>query len=75
MSLKNEDQEQNTANASINQRDQQESDFSPIPTVTSVCSVESNNLIMQSMKEALIAMNEKSKRQKGSSTGHYERMI
>jgi hypothetical protein len=34
----------------------------PIPTVTSIGSVESNNLIMQSMREALKSMNEKAKR-------------
>jgi hypothetical protein len=37
-------------------------------TVTSVGSVESTNLIMQSMKDALITMNEKAKRMKANGT-------
>ena len=37
-------------------------------TVTSVGSVESNNLIMQSMRDAIISMNEKVKRLKASGT-------
>lgn len=47
----------------------------PIPTVTSIGSVESNNLIMQSMKEALKGMNEKAKRYKENGTNQYERII
>lgn len=37
-------------------------------TVTSVGSVESSNLIMQSMRDALITMNEKAKRMKQNGT-------
>lgn len=47
----------------------------PLPSVTSLGSVESQNLIMQSMKEALKAMNEKALRQKNSSTGQLERQL
>ena len=47
----------------------------PIPTVTSIGSVQSNNLIMQSMKEALKGMNEKAKRYKENGTNQYERII
>ena len=44
-------------------------------TVTSVGSVESSNLIMQSMRDAIISMNEKVKRIKSSGTNQYEKMI
>ena len=43
-------------------------------TVTSVGSVESSNLIMQSMRDALITMNEKAKRMKANGINQFEKM-
>ena len=60
------------AQAELKQKTDKESTHN---TVTSVGSVDSQNLIMQSIKEALIAMNEKDTRMKGTTTNPYERMI
>lgn len=44
-------------------------------TCTSVGSVGSDNLIMVSMKDAVVAMNEKARRHKGEQHYHYERQL
>lgn len=48
---------------------------SPQSIVTSVCSARSDNLIMCSIREAVVAMNEKAKRMKANGTNPYERAL
>jgi len=45
------------------------------PTCTSVGSIDSDNLIMVSIKDALVSMNEKNKKFKDDPTRQYEKMV
>jgi predicted transcriptional regulator len=47
----------------------------PLLSCTSLGSVSSQNLIMQSMKEAVHALNEKNQRYKEQGTNPYEKMV
>jgi hypothetical protein len=67
MGLKSEEAANETAESRNKQtRDQLEAGLNDNLTVTSVGSVESTNLIMQSMRDALITMNEKARRMKAN---------
>jgi hypothetical protein len=67
MGLKSEEAANETAESRNRQlRDQTEAGPNDNLTVTSVGSVESSNLIMQSMRDALITMNEKARRMKAN---------
>jgi hypothetical protein len=67
MGLKSEEAANETAESRNRQlRDHTEAGPNDNLTVTSVGSVESSNLIMQSMRDALITMNEKARRMKAN---------
>ncbi len=75
MGLKSEEAANETAGSRNHQpRDSADSGRDDNLTVTSVGSVESQNLIMQSMRDALITMNEKAKRMKANGVNQFEKM-
>jgi hypothetical protein len=76
MGLKSDEAANETVESRNRQpRDQAEADQNENLTVTSVGSVESTNLIMQSMRDALITMNEKARRMKANGVNQFEKML